>query len=196
MCSAQVSLNFCDTPFPSLRFLVFFHCMTILDHPENRALVGAWYLEGAQPREIEERLREKGISITGDALRQWLTRRGFTKKRKEVEAQLEVELSPAKVAQLRLERARESLDRWATKSESVVDRALDAANKSTRLRDLSVAAGAAAQGLRIFQICNGIGNSSNTPAVHVNFDFGFARGPGSPFHAGSSPQAANQSDKT
>jgi hypothetical protein len=164
----------------------------LLDKPETRALVGTWYLEGVQPREIEERLREQGLEIKSDTLRQWLTRRGFTKKRKAVEAQLDLELSPAKVAQQRLERAKDSLDRWATKSESVVDKALDAANKSTRLRDLSVAAGAAAQGLRIYQICAGIGTSTSSPAVHVNFDFGFARGPGSPFSPEAMARARRQ----
>ena len=155
---------------------------SILDKLETKSLVATWYLEGAQPREIKDRLREKGIEIKSDCLRQWLTRRGYTKRRKEIEAELDVELSPSKIAQRRLERAKDSMDRWAAKSESIVDKALDAASESNRLRDLAVATGAAAQSLKIFQVCAGISTGSNAPGVTVNFDFGFARGPGSPFH--------------
>ena len=152
-----------------------------LNKPEIKAFVTAWYLtDGLPPRVIEERLlADHGITVTGPSLRQWIARAGLSKKKKEIESQLETKLSPAAVAQVRLNRASSSMERWADKSEALVDKALDAANGSNRLRDLSVATSAAAQAMRIFQICAGI--TPDAPAPRTTFNFNFARGPGSPF---------------
>jgi len=145
-------------------------------------MVSALYLhDNLRPCDIEERLRtDHGVNVSGPALRQWLSRRGYTKTRKAADAEVACKISPAIVAEKRLTRANENLARWGAKSEQLVDKALDAANMSTRLRDTALATSTAAQALRIFQMTHGL--PTVQPAPKATFNFNFANGPDSPFN--------------
>lgn len=141
--------------------------------PALKAYVAQRYLADTPPRELATELREKfGVSLSSAVLRQWCTRNGLGKRKKELDAKTCAIVSSAAISKLATAKAadpRKHLERWADRSISITDKAFDLAEASIKPRDFSSAVGAMSTAIKTFRICSGI-DKPGDPRVTWNFN--------------------------
>ena len=143
--------------------------------PELKAYVAQRYLADTPPRELAVELKQKfGVSLPSPVLRQWCTRNGLGKRKKELDARTCALVSSATVSKLATAKAsdpRKHLERWATRTVGITDKAFDLAESSWKPRDFSSAVGSLANAIKTYRICAGIDTGPSTNAVKFNFHF-------------------------
>ena len=154
-----------------------FHTMSRLMPPEIREYAVQCYLNrGFSPTEVADEVAKKfRVRYRPAQLRQFLSRGGYSAKRREVDRQVTQILSEAAVAEMakaRSAKPEELLQDWARQLATVTQRSLEAAAKSERVRDLASATAAAATAIRTFRNCAGL--DAAAPAHKTVFRYDFA----------------------
>ncbi len=143
--------------------------------PEHRAFAEQLYVvQGFPPRDVATELRERfNVQVRPAQLRQFFSRSGLSQKKAEVDRQVygAVAATPAAaIAATRAAGPQEQLQIWTKALAGIADKALEMAKTSNRPRDLSAAAAAMTNAIRMFRSCAGLEEGPRPP---VTFDFNF-----------------------
>jgi hypothetical protein len=146
---------------------------------EHRTYLEQRYLYGIPPRELSLELERKfQIKVTSAQIRQTLSRTGVSAKKALIDEQtvkLMAEAQVTAIARAKIKAPQEHLDAWANSLIEIADKAMNIAKNSTSARELSSAAAALNNAIKLFRMCT---NFENTPERQVMaFDHNFANRP-------------------
>ena len=141
-------------------------------------MTDAYLSKMLQPREVVVALNLKyGTQFNVNQVRRWVTA-NLSKRRRELVtrlAQTPVGVKTnAQIVAKHKDRHRKALERWAERSEKVVDTAFDALERTRDLRSISSGASAVSSLIKTFRVCAGI---EDTVAKNQTFNFNFASTP-------------------